>query len=53
MSAMLVIWHLFAKISLCTNALGFFFQLQGRNNMFQALLLFLHHIDTKEHGMLG
>ncbi|XP_061187814.1 transmembrane protein 209-like [Saccostrea echinata] len=26
---------------------------KGRNNMFQALLLFLHHIDTKEHGMLG
>ncbi|XP_048739660.2 transmembrane protein 209-like isoform X2 [Ostrea edulis] len=25
----------------------------GRNNMFQALLLFLHHVDTKEHGMLG
>nr|XP_022296635.1 transmembrane protein 209-like [Crassostrea virginica]XP_022296636.1 transmembrane protein 209-like [Crassostrea virginica] len=26
---------------------------KGRNNMFQAMLLFLHHIDTKEHGMLG
>ena len=26
---------------------------KGRNNMFQAMLLFLHHIKTKEHGMLG
>ncbi|XP_052060873.1 transmembrane protein 209-like [Mytilus californianus] len=26
---------------------------KGRNNMFQAVLLFLHHIKTKEHGMLG
>lgn len=26
---------------------------KGRNNMFQAILLFLHHIKTKEHGMLG
>lgn len=26
---------------------------KGRNNMFQAVLLFLHHIRTKEHGMLG
>ena len=26
---------------------------RGRNNMFHALLLFLHHIQAKEHGMLG
>lgn len=26
---------------------------KGRNNMFQAILLFLHHIKTKEHGMLS
>ncbi|XP_033745069.1 transmembrane protein 209-like [Pecten maximus] len=26
---------------------------KGRNNMFQALLLFLHVVKTKEHGMLG
>lgn len=26
---------------------------KGRNNMFQAVLLFLHHVKTKEHGMLG
>lgn len=26
---------------------------KGRNNMFQALLMFLYHIKTKEHGMLG
>ncbi|XP_072175558.1 transmembrane protein 209-like [Diadema setosum] len=25
----------------------------GRSNMFQAILLFLHHIKTKENGMLG
>ena len=27
--------------------------LQGRNNMFQAILLFFYHIKTKEQGMLG
>ena len=27
--------------------------LQGRNNMFQAILLFLHHVIVKHHGMLG
>ena len=27
--------------------------LQGRNNMFQAILLFLHRIMVKNHGMLG
>ncbi|XP_002730812.1 transmembrane protein 209-like [Saccoglossus kowalevskii] len=26
---------------------------KGRSNMFQAILLFFHHIKTKEHGMLG
>ncbi|RUS77076.1 hypothetical protein EGW08_015159 [Elysia chlorotica] len=26
---------------------------QGRNNMFQAILLFLYHIKVKESGMLG
>ncbi|XP_077982118.1 transmembrane protein 209-like isoform X2 [Glandiceps talaboti] len=26
---------------------------KGRSNMFQAILLFLHHIKVKEHGMLG
>ncbi|XP_070558588.1 transmembrane protein 209-like [Ptychodera flava] len=26
---------------------------KGRSNMFQAILLFLNHIKTKEHGMLG
>lgn len=26
---------------------------KGRNNAFQAILLFLHHIKTKEHGLLG
>nr|XP_054751757.1 transmembrane protein 209-like [Lytechinus pictus] len=26
---------------------------KGRNNLFQAILLFLHHIKTKENGMLG
>ncbi|XP_033122660.1 transmembrane protein 209-like [Anneissia japonica] len=26
---------------------------KGRSNMFQCILLFLHHIKTKEHGMLG
>ncbi|KAL3852622.1 hypothetical protein ACJMK2_016240 [Sinanodonta woodiana] len=26
---------------------------KGRNNMFQAMLLFLYHIQTREHGMLG
>lgn len=26
---------------------------KGRNNMFQALLLFLYHIKMEEHGMLG
>lgn len=26
---------------------------KGRNNMFQALLMFLYHIKTKEDGMLG
>ncbi|XP_013385276.1 transmembrane protein 209 [Lingula anatina] len=26
---------------------------KGRNNMFHCILLFLHHIKTKEHGMLG
>ncbi|XP_033647233.1 transmembrane protein 209-like [Asterias rubens] len=26
---------------------------KGRSNMFQAVLLFLHHVKTKEHGMLG
>ncbi|XP_030842845.1 transmembrane protein 209-like [Strongylocentrotus purpuratus] len=26
---------------------------KGRNNMFQAILLFLRHIKTKENGMLG
>ena len=27
--------------------------LQGRCNMFHAILLFLVHIKVKEHGMLG
>ena len=26
---------------------------QGRNNLFHTLLLFLHLVNTKEHGMLG
>ncbi|XP_071960399.1 transmembrane protein 209-like [Antedon mediterranea] len=26
---------------------------KGRSNMFQSILLFLHRIKTKEHGMLG
>ncbi|XP_064604639.1 transmembrane protein 209-like [Liolophura sinensis] len=26
---------------------------KGRNNLFYAILLFLYHIKTKEHGMLG
>lgn len=26
---------------------------KGRNNMFHAILLFLHHIRSKHHGMLG
>ncbi|XP_038067904.1 transmembrane protein 209-like [Patiria miniata] len=26
---------------------------KGRSNMFQAILLMLHHVKTKEHGMLG
>ncbi|XP_072038570.1 transmembrane protein 209-like isoform X2 [Amphiura filiformis] len=26
---------------------------KGRSNMFQAILLFLHHVKTKEHGMVG
>ncbi|XP_075217050.1 transmembrane protein 209 isoform X3 [Lycorma delicatula] len=26
---------------------------KGRNNLFYTILLFLHHIKTKEHGMLG
>lgn len=26
---------------------------KGRNNLFHALLLFFHHVKTKEHGMLG
>lgn len=26
---------------------------KGRNNMFHAVLLFLHHIHVKHHGMLG
>ncbi|KAK2158053.1 hypothetical protein LSH36_178g04112 [Paralvinella palmiformis] len=26
---------------------------KGRNNMFHAILLFLHHIHVKHHGMLG
>ncbi len=25
----------------------------GRNNLFHTLLLFLHHVKTKEHGVLG
>ena len=35
----------------CTFDLSIIFQ--GRNNMFHAILLFLHHIKTKECGMLG
>ena len=26
---------------------------QGRNNLFHAIIAFLHHIKTKEKGLLG
>ena len=29
------------------------FYLQGRNNMFHTLLLFLYIVKTRDHGMLG
>lgn len=35
------------------NILLIIFFLQGRNNLFYTLLLFLYIVKTRDHGMLG